>query len=222
MQISPSSKQPARPAWTLERLIYERSILLGMAIDTSTHLSYTSALNSYLTFCKLHDFDINPTPETLSLYVAYQSTFINPKSVDSYLSGIANQMEVFFPDVRLNRNSALVSRTLKGAKRRHGVPIRRKSPLSLGDLQIVHDDLKSSSDHDDLLFLSQILIGFHALLRLSELCFPDRLILQDFSKISLRSSVEWLPNAFSYWLPSHKSDPTFEGSRLVIQRACHS
>ena len=100
MQISSSSKQPTRLAWTLQQLVYERSILLGMAIDTATHLSYTSTLNSYLTFCKLHDFDIDPTPETLSLYVTYQSTFINPKSVDSYLSSIANQMESFFPEVQ--------------------------------------------------------------------------------------------------------------------------
>ena len=185
MQVSSSSKQPSRPAWTLRQLVYERSILLGMAIDAATHLSYTSALNSYLTFCKLHNFDIDPTPETLSLYVTYQSTFINPKSVDSYLSGIANQMESFFPDVRKNRHSALVSRTLKGAKRRHGVLIHRKKPLSLEDLKAVHHDLKSSSDHDDLLFVSQLLIGFHGLLRLSELCFPDHLAIQDFSKISL-------------------------------------
>ena len=88
-----------------------------MAIDTLTHLSYTSVLNSYLTFCKLHNLNIDPTPETLGLFVAYQSTFINPKSVDSYLSGIANQMETFFPHVRHSRNSALVSCTLKGAKR---------------------------------------------------------------------------------------------------------
>ena len=108
MQISSTSKQPSRPAWTLECLVYECSILLGMSIDASTHLSYTSALNLYLTFCKLHDFDINPTPETLSLYVTYQSTFINPKSVDSYLSGIANQMEAYFPQVHKNQNSALV------------------------------------------------------------------------------------------------------------------
>ena len=99
MQISSSSKQPARPAWMLQQLVYEHSILLSMAINTATHLFYTSALNTYLTFCKLHDFDIGPTPETLSLYVIYQSMFINPKSIDSYLSGIANQMESFFPEV---------------------------------------------------------------------------------------------------------------------------
>ena len=121
--------------------ILQHSILLGMSIETSTHLSYTSALNSYLTFCKLHDFDINPTPETLSLFVTYQSTFINPRSVDSYLSGITNQMEAFFPHVRQNRNSTLVSRTIKGAKRRYGTPLHRKTPLSLEDLEIIYNDL---------------------------------------------------------------------------------
>jgi hypothetical protein len=176
----------------------------------------------YLTFCKLHDFDINPTPETLSLYVTYQSSFINPKSVDSYLSGIANQMEAYFPDVHKNRNSALVRQTLKGAKRRHGVPIHRKNPLSLEDLRVVYNDLESSSAHDDLLFLSQLLVGFNVLLRLSELCFPDHIALQDFSKISLRSSVQWLRDSFSFWLPSHKTDTTFEGSRLIVQRIHHS
>jgi hypothetical protein len=170
----------------------------------------------------LHDFDINPTPETLSLFVTYQSTFINPRSVDSYLSGIANQMETFFPHVRQNRNSTLVSRTLKGAKRRYGTPLHRKTPLSLEDLKVVHDDLKPSSDHDDLLFLSQLLVGFHVLLRLAELCFPDSIRLRDYSKISLRSSVRWLHNAFSFWLPSHKADSTFEGSRLIVQKVHNS
>jgi hypothetical protein len=86
----------------------------------------------------------------------------------------------------------------------------------------VHYNLKSSSDHDDLLFISQLLIVFHGLLRLSELCFPDHLAIQDFSKISLRSSVQWLPDAFSFWLPSHKTDPTFKGSHIIIQQMCQS
>jgi hypothetical protein len=188
-----------------------------MSIDPSTYLSYSSALNSYLTFCKLHDFDITPTPETLSLFVTYQSTFINSKSVDSYLSGIANQMEAFFPDVQKNRNSALISCTLKGTKKRHGSPIHHKTPLSIEDLQVVFNDLKSSSNDDDLLFLAQLLIGFHVLLCLAELCFPDCLALHDVSKISLWSSIQWLQDTFSFWLPSHKADPTFEGNQLIIQ-----
>ena len=222
MQISSLSKQPTRPAWTLQQLVYEHSILLGMVIDAATHLSYTSVLNSYLTFYKLHDFDIDSTPETLSLYITYQSTFINPKSVDSYLSGIVNQMESFFPEVQKNCHSALVSCTLKGTKRQHGVPIHHKNPLSLEDLKVVCHNLKLSSDHDDLLFISQLLIGFHGLLQLSEVCFPDHLALQDFSKISLLSSVQWLLHAFSFWLPSHKSKPTFEGSHIIIQQVRQS
>ena len=70
-----------------------------MAIDCATHNSYSSALNSYLTFCRLHNIDIEPTEQTLALYLMFQCTYINPKSVDSYLSGIANQLESHFPNV---------------------------------------------------------------------------------------------------------------------------
>ena len=47
-----------RAAWTMEHLIYEGSILLGMAIDTTTTLTYSSAANSYLAFCKLHHLPV--------------------------------------------------------------------------------------------------------------------------------------------------------------------
>ena len=116
MEITPTSWQPHCELWTLEHLNYEHSILLGMSIDTSTAKTYSSALNSYLTFFKLHGLPVNPTPQTLSYYVTFQSFFINPKSVDSYLSGVANLLEPFFPDVRKNRSSQLVTRTLAGAK----------------------------------------------------------------------------------------------------------
>ena len=97
INLSASSRQPVREAWTMERLNAELAINLGMAIDRSTHSSYTSALNSYITFCRLHGFDIEPTPKTLALYVTFQSTYINPKSVNTYLSSICNQIETHFP-----------------------------------------------------------------------------------------------------------------------------
>src|ERR1700733_3309167 len=95
MEISPTSCQPRHEPWSLECLNYEHSILLGMSIDTSTASTYSSALNSYLTFCKMHGLPIEPTPQTLSCYTTFQSFHINPKSVDSYLSGICNQLEAF-------------------------------------------------------------------------------------------------------------------------------
>jgi hypothetical protein len=57
-----------REAWTLDRLIYERLIALGSALDKSTYGTYSSALNSYLTFCKLHNRPVEPTEDTLSFY----------------------------------------------------------------------------------------------------------------------------------------------------------
>ena len=87
---------------------------------------------------------------------------------------------------------------------------------------MIVDDIGSSTNHDNLLFIAQVLISFHVLLHLTELCFPDHLQLQDYSKVSLQSSVQWFPHAVSFWLPSHKADPIFEGSHLIIQQVHNS
>jgi len=200
----------------MDRLIHERSILLGMAIDNSTASTYTSATNSYLTFCKLHNIPIDPTSETLSYYITFQSSHINPKSVESYLSGICSNLEPFFPDIRSNRDSALVKRTLRGALRRHGQPTKRKSPLTTTHLQSVTTDLAASRDHDDMLFLSMLNTGFTGLLRLGELAVSDNPQLRDFRKVTLRNSLRLLAGNYDFFLPTHKSDTTFEGNRVHI------
>jgi hypothetical protein len=214
--ITNTSKQPVRQPWTPDRLLYERSILLGMAIDNSTATTYTSATNSYLTFCRLHNMPIDPTAETLSYYITFQSSHISPKSVESYLSGICNNLEPFFPEIRANRASALVKRTLKGALRRHGRPTKRKSPLTTAQLQSITTHFANSSDHDDILFLSMLNTGFPGLLRLGEMAVTDHLHLRDFRKVVLRSSLEWIGRDFEFLLPTHKTDTIFEGNRVHI------
>jgi hypothetical protein len=215
-RVTPTSRQPVRLAWTMERLIHERSILLGMAIDNTTANTYTSATNSYLAFCELHNLPLDPTPETLSYYITFQSAQINPKSVQSYLSGICNNLEPFFPDIRSNRASALVKRTLKGALRRHGRPTNRKSPLTTSLLQTITTSLLHSRDHDDMLFLSMLNTGFPGLLRLGEMTVNDNPALRDFRKIVLRNSLTWLEREYEFLLPAHKADATFEGNRVHI------
>ena len=116
IDLSALSRQPIWEAWTLKCLNAELVINLGMTIDHSTHSSYNSALNSYITFCHLHGFNIEPTPRMLALYVTFQSTYINPKSINIYLSGICNQIETHFSHVRDACKSILVSRALQGAK----------------------------------------------------------------------------------------------------------
>jgi hypothetical protein len=216
--ITNTSRQPTRPPWTTDHLIYERSILLGMAIDTSTVNTYTSATNSYLTFCKLHNMPINPTSETLSYYITFQSSHINLKSVESYLSGICNNLEPFFPEIRMNQASTLVKWTLKGALCRHGRPTKRKSPLTTTHLQTITADLANSSDHDDMLFLSMLNTGFPGLLRLREMAVNDNPSLRDFRKIVLHSSLTWVESDFEFLLPAHKTNTTFKGNRIHIAR----
>ncbi|KAF7973478.1 hypothetical protein HWV62_15084, partial [Athelia sp. TMB] len=216
---SPSSRQPIRAAWTRERLVYERAIALGSAIDPSTVATYTSALQSYLTFCRSHNFPIDPSPDTLSLYTVFMSHHINPKSVASYLSGIANQLEPFFPDVRTATRSPLVSRTLRGCKKLRAVGVHRKRPLRRHELAALRPTYVASSDHDDLLFISILLTGFFGLMRLGELVYPDKRELKDPRKVIPRDSVELLADSYSFFLPGHKADRFFEGNRVIIQRS---
>src|SRR6202050_5298451 len=177
IKITPTSWQPHREPWTLEHLNYERSILLGLSIDTSTATTYSSALNSYLTFCKMHKLPVEPTPQTLSYYTTFQSFQFNPRSVDSYLSGICNQLEPFFPDIRKNCTSSLVTRTLAGAKRFQGIPTVRKSPLTVNNLLVISHDLATSTDHNDLLSDAQVNTRFTGLLCLGDMTWPDKIAL---------------------------------------------
>jgi len=202
----------------MERLRHERALALGEAIDLSTRKNYGSALNSYLNFVLLHHLPVEPTDDVLSLYVVWTAHFIKPDSVDSYLSGIAHQLEPYFPDVRKARASMLVKRTLRGCKRMKGTATTRKRALTLDDLGLVIDYYAHSSDHDDLLFVTQLLSGFFALMRLGELTFPDDESIRDWRKVTKRSSVALLEDRYEYHLPHHKADPFFEGNRIIVCR----
>ena len=213
------SKQRRRLAWTRERLLRERAIALGQAIDISTWKNYGSALNSYLTFVRLHNFPVEPTADTLSFFTVFMCHHIKPDSVDTYLSGICHQLEPYFPSVREIRKSMLCKRTLTGCKRLRGTPTKRKRALTLMDLQTIINHYTNSSSHDDLLFLSQLLTGFFALMRLGELTVSDDKSLFDFRKITSRTSVSLSNNDYRFFLPSHKADKFFEGNIVIIQ--CH-
>lgn len=218
MNIAANARQPARLAWSMDRLLLERSILMGMAIDLTTAATYGSAVNSYLTFCKLHNLAPEPSPDTFSLYITWQSTHIDPKSVDSYLSGICNNLEPFYPNVRAIRKSLIVSRTLKGAKRRHGRATKCKSPLLLSHLIDTCTNLGASGAHNNKLCLSMLTCGFAGLHRLGELTNSDNPALRNSAKTIRRASVLGAEDHFSYVLPGNKTDPAFEGNRIVIKQ----
>jgi hypothetical protein len=215
MNLFDTSRQPFRSPWTDARLIHERAIALGFAIDRSTYNSYSSHARSYAYFCQIHNRPLDPTEENLSFYIVFMAHHISANSLPSYLSGICNQLECYFPDIRANRASTLVKRTLAGCVRLYGHEVVRKSPLTPQDLHRVLNGL--TTHHDDLLFAAQLLTGFHALLRLGELVFPDTTTLRNHRKIALRHTVVLFDDGFGFLLPSHKADRNFEGSRIIIK-----
>jgi hypothetical protein len=143
---------------------------------------------------------------------------ITPKSVDSYLSGICNQLESAFPDVRKVRASPLVKNTLKGARHLFGKGTKRKRPLSTTNLRTVERAVQAQPtiSHDDKLFVGMLFSGFDGLLRLGELSWPDVVALRNWKKVVRRSSVKLTDSSFGFFLLGHKADKFFEGNQIII------
>ncbi|KAI0054896.1 hypothetical protein BV25DRAFT_1769720, partial [Artomyces pyxidatus] len=162
-----------------------------------------------------HDFPITPTPDTLSFYCVYMCHHIQPRSVASYLSGICNQLQHLFPNIREVRKSSIVAGTLAGCIKLLSEPTHRKQPLSLDDIASLIAFYPRPS-HDDCLFLAIALCGFFALHRLGELTDSDDLDLRNSRKRIRRSSVAVGPSFFEYELRTHKADRQYEGNLVII------
>jgi hypothetical protein len=167
----------------------------------------------------MHHLDISPTPKTLSLYIVYESHYIDPRSVKSYLSGICNELELDYPSTRENCRHPLVRRTLRGCQRMFSKAILRKEPLQVCDVQSILSKISSESSYDDFLFTTLLTIGFTCLHRLGELVAPDNPLHRDHRSMTLRHTVIRSDDHISYLLPSHKADPFFEGNKVLIPKS---
>jgi hypothetical protein len=167
-------------------------------------------------FIRMHNFPLEPNIDTLSFFIVYMSHHIWPKSIKSYLSGLVQQLEPDFPSIRDVHLNCLVVKVMKGCLKSRGVAVRRKLPLSIDDLKYIANKYSSSQRHDDLLFAAQISTGFHALLRLGEMTFPDSRAIWDWRKVTKRISVKTWPHQYEFLLPANKADHTFEGNHVLI------
>ncbi|KZV86173.1 hypothetical protein EXIGLDRAFT_596596, partial [Exidia glandulosa HHB12029] len=158
----------------------------------------------------VHVPNARPTPDTLSLYVAYESHFISTRSVKSYLSGVCNALEPIFPSVREARASPLVKNTIAGRLKMSQTPVSRKSPLSADDIAKMIAKYGNGS-HDDILFACLLAIGFNGLHRLGELVWPDSKALQTSRKCITFASLTCAQDHVEYDLPGHKGNRFFEG-----------
>ncbi|TEB27307.1 hypothetical protein FA13DRAFT_1570002, partial [Coprinellus micaceus] len=152
----------------------------------------------------------------LSDHIMFLSDHIKVNSVVTYLSGIVMILEPYYPDVRQVRHSRLVQDTITGCRCLRNFPTSCKSPLTIPMLQLVIQ--QSSSSYDDTLFLSLLLVGFHGLLRLGELCDPDKPSLHNPAKRVHRSSVKEIDcDCITFLLPTTKVDWFFEGNLVLIK-----
>ena len=98
---------------------------------------------------------------------------INPRLVGTYLSGICNTLELHFEEVWKARMHLIVTCTLNGMKKMRGnILVRRKWVLTSADLERLFNHFDTGK-HDDTLFLTITLTGFHALLQVREMTQPD-------------------------------------------------
>ncbi|KAF8233420.1 hypothetical protein L208DRAFT_1395658, partial [Tricholoma matsutake] len=71
-------------------------------------------------------------------------------------------------------------------------------------------------NHDDLLFCTQLCIGFFALMRLGELTWPEDKDLRDPRKLTKQSSVIINDTFLQFFLPGHKANKFFEGNTIIV------
>ncbi|KAJ3850663.1 hypothetical protein EV368DRAFT_6185, partial [Lentinula lateritia] len=164
----------------------------------------------------IHNLPVEPTPDTLSFYTVFMSHYISSNLVDSYLSGITNQLEPYFPHVCEAHKSPLISHTLKGCKRLRGKPVTRKLPFSHTQIQLAIDQIFSSSSFDNLLWTVMLATSFYGLLRLAEMTIKDNPKLRNPRKYTQRLSAQISDNFYSFLLLTHKANTMFQGNRVLI------
>lgn len=206
----------ARPHMEME-LLDARTLHLQLhALEKGTVNGYSTGARDYLNFCINHSLPIDPTPLTLSRYIAYTSQFI--ASGPKYLSGVRHFLRDIYPDYDASRKHPLVTSTIRGSIKLRADPVHRKLPLRLSHLATFLDIAEKSGDYDDLLFIVILSCAFYACHRSGELISKNEKSMHDWRKVIKRGTLVFTDNRAEYHLPYHKGDPFFRGTTILFTR----
>ncbi|KAJ7722279.1 hypothetical protein DFH07DRAFT_679508, partial [Mycena maculata] len=161
-----------------------------------------------------HSLPLDPTPQTLSCYIAYTSQFI--ASGPKYLSGARHFLKDLYPDFDENRANPLVQATIRGSRKARADPIRRKLPLRPAHLDAFLQIVFCSGRYDDLLFAVLLSCCFYGCHRSGELVLKNNKSLFDWRKIIKRASLIFVDGRAQYRLPYHKGDPFYRGTDVLF------
>lgn len=202
-----------RPPMGLDELDKRTVHLQVNAIEKSTGKGYATGARDYISFCLSHNLSIEPTPQTLSRYVAYTSLFI--ASAPKYLTGARHFLSDIYPDFDQNRAHPLVKATIRGSKKIRADGVQRKLPLRTSHMEAFLIRAKVSQSYDDLLFITILSCCFYACHRCGELVQKNGRDLFDWRKIIQRDSLTFFEGRAQYRLPYHKADPFYRGTNIL-------
>ncbi|KAF8988882.1 hypothetical protein BDQ17DRAFT_1257433, partial [Cyathus striatus] len=124
-----------------------------------------------------HAFPVEPSGDTLSLYIIFMSHYVKSSSISTYLSSIVHELEPFYPNVRDTQNSPLVQHCSTRIVFVERIPPSQyPPPHSL--LLFICTSFQSSLNHD-LLCITILVTAFYGLLCLGEFVLPDNASIQD-------------------------------------------
>ena len=208
----PAPRQ-AHPPLKLEDLDARVLHLQSHALERSTVGGYSTGARHYLHFCRLHHLPLDPTPQTLSQYIAYTSLSI--ASGPKYLTGACHFLQDLFPEFKDSRASPLVQATIRGSRKICADPVRRKQPIRISHLSAFLDTARRTRDYDDLLFATIVACCFYACHRSGELVLKGKKSV-DWRKVIKRSSLHFSTGYAGYRLPYHKTNPFFTGTDILF------
>ncbi|KAJ7289670.1 hypothetical protein C8J57DRAFT_953381, partial [Mycena rebaudengoi] len=161
-----------------------------------------------------HQLPLDPTPSTLSRYIAYTSKFI--ASGPKYLTGARHFLKALYPDFDQNRSSPLVQTTIAGSKKLRADPVKRKLPLRLAHLATFHQLYLQNPCYDMLLFITILSYMFYGCHRSGELVHKRAKRELDYKKIIKRASLKFENGRVEYRLPYHKGDRFYRGTDILL------
>jgi hypothetical protein len=207
------ASRSARPSLRLKDLDDRVLHLQTHALEKSTISGYSTGARDYIRFCQIHHIPLDPTPQTLSRYIAFTSLSIaaGPK----YLTGARHFLQDLYPTFDDNRASPQVQATIRGSKKIRADPVHRKQPIRTGHLSTFVDTAHHSHNYDDLLFTTIMSCSFYACHRSGELVLKSKKDV-DWRKVIKCSSLHFSPGYAGYVLPYHKTDPFYCGTDILF------
>jgi hypothetical protein len=151
------------------------------SIERSTAKGYATGAHDYINFCLSHSLSLDPTPQTLSRYIAYTSQFI--ASGSEYLTGARHFLADLYPNFDKNWAHPLVQATIAGSRKVRADPVKRKLPLCLSHLDAFLCIARMTGAYDDFLFAVIISCCFYACHRSGELVAKNQKDLHDWRKV---------------------------------------